>query len=106
MSSSLKKFIALRETFPYAVKIIDDKWYLIDREYQIISKEYVLSEKKIFEISKIANKLDGSHIEKKNDVITGIWFYNDGLRKAFEKKGYLDFFSESINSIKKILISN
>ncbi|WP_295201971.1 hypothetical protein [uncultured Chryseobacterium sp.] len=106
MSSSLKQFIALRETFPYAIQLIGDKWYLVDRKYQKISEGYELSEKKILEISKIANKLDGNNIGKKHDIVTGIWFYNDGLRRAFEKKGYLEFFSESINSVKKILISS
>lgn len=103
--SSLKRFLALRETFPYAIKMIDGKWYLIDRGYEIISKEFDISGAKLIQISKIAEKLDGGYIEQKNDKISGIWFYNDGLRKAISKKGYLDFFSESLRTIKSILES-
>lgn len=101
--SALKKFLELRDNYPYAVQFIEDKWYLIDRGYQKISKGYELSEKKINEISVIANKLQGSYTENRNGKTTGIWFYNDGLRKALEKKGYLEEFTEKIKSIKNLL---
>lgn len=101
--SSLKKFLQTRSAFPYAIQLIEEKWYLVDRRYQKISEGYELSEKNIDEITTIANKLIGSNIENKNGITTSIWFYSGGLRKAFEKKGYLEEFTENINSIKKIL---
>ena len=70
----------------------------VDEAIEILSKE-----KNIDEITTIANKLIGSNIENKNGITTSIWFYSGGLRKAFEKKGYLEEFTENINSIKKIL---
>ena len=100
--SSLKKFLQTRDSFPYAIKSIEDKWYLVDRRYQKISEGYELSEKNVNEITTIANKLKGSKIENKNGKTTSIWFYNGGLRKAFEEKGYLDEFYENIKSIKNI----
>jgi len=103
--SSLKKFLQLRNAFPYALQFIEDRWYLVDRRYQKISEGYELSEKKVNEISTIANKLFGSKIENKNGRTTSIWFYNSGLRKAFETKGYLDEFSESIKMIKNLLVN-
>lgn len=101
--SSLKKFLQTRNTFPYAIQFIGDKWYLVDRRYQKVSEGYELSEKKVNEIITIANRLTGNKIENKNGMTTSIWFYNGGLRRAFETKGYLDEFSENIKSITKIL---
>lgn len=104
--SSLKKFLQTRSAFPYAIQFIENRWYLVDRRYQKISEGYELSDKKLNEITTIANKLQGSKIENKNGKTTSIWFYNDGLRRAFETKGYLDEFSESIKSIKNLLVNN
>ncbi|VXC56257.1 MULTISPECIES: hypothetical protein [Chryseobacterium] len=101
--SSLKKFLQTRNAFPYAIQFIDDKWYLVDRRYQKISEGYEISEKKLNEITNIANKLKGSAIDNKNGKTKSIWFYNGGLRKALEQKDYLNEFSESINSIKVLL---
>lgn len=101
--SSLKKFLQTRNSFPYAIQFIEDKWYLVDRRYQKVSEGYELSEKKVNEIITIANRLKGNLIESKNGTTTSIWFYNGGLRRAFETKGYFKEFSESIKSIKMIL---
>lgn len=94
---SLQRFKEIRSAFPYGIKIIDENWYLIDRDYKKVSRELNLSDDILTKISNISKELKGSYIENKNGNISGIWFYDDALKKELENKGYFEEFSNKID---------
>ena len=93
----------IRELYPYAIKLIDNKWFLVNRGYNIISKEYILEKEDLKKIIIIARKLKGNYIEFKNNEVRGIWFYDDGFVLDIKNKGYLNLYYESINELHKLL---
>lgn len=94
----------IRNDYPYGMKIIDNKWYLVNRGYDKISAGYILSDDSINKIVSIAVKLKGNRIETEKTKTIGIWFYNDGFWK--ESKVYLEKYYESIKSVYKCLDEN